>query len=244
MWKITLISETWRKGNLSCHRENEELNSRNPRAVAQTLRPRSFHTALAPWDPSSGIKLSTCRGATHTFNLQLSGKTGNICYQLSPTFFPYRLLATENMSCRYSEGPSILRAPAGYPSEYSPLPGSIHHPKLPATGLRTTHIQQLHTEGKFREKPAKEGRKSKGEGGKKKEKRKKEYSKSFTPLLLDSISLLGWDFTKDTRPNFENADPAGFTYRIFQPTTTHRAKTEISPCQQYTDTHKTFPPQH
>lgn len=94
----------------------------------------------------------------------------------------------ENMSCRYSEGPNILRAHAGYPSEYSPLPGSIHHLRLPGTVL-TTYTLQLQTEGKFSERPAEEGRNKKRRG-------KKGYSKCFTPLLLDSISLLGEDLLK------------------------------------------------
>lgn len=143
----------------------------------------------------------------------------------------------ENMSCRYSEGPNILRAHAGYPSEYSPLPGSTHHLRLPGTVLMTTHTLHLQTEGKFSERPAENGRNKKRRG-------KKGYSKCFTPLLSDSISLLGGVFTKDTCLNFENPDPAGFTYRISQPTITHRAKTQISPCQQYTDTHRTLSSQH
>lgn len=95
----------------------------------------------------------------------------------------------ENMSCRYSEGPNILRAHAGYPSEYSPLPGSTHHLRLPGTVLMTTHTLHLQTEGKFSERPAENGRNKKRRG-------KKGYSKCFTPLLLDSISLLGGDLLK------------------------------------------------
>lgn len=66
-----------------------------------------LHTALPSWHPTPEAELinSTkgwplCWGMQ--FNLSVPEKAKSICYQLSPTFFPYLLFAVENGSCRHS----------------------------------------------------------------------------------------------------------------------------------------------